>query len=1372
MATQLHLVLDAEGVTDSVSQTRLPWPTPVALDPPTELPILGPCSVGVPFDGTSGVTAVEVAGFGLAATPCVTIGLAYDAVPSAATLFAGGALAVALVPVDGLTAAVEAVLHTSAGDIAVRWPSMPLSTPGTQITAAVDGDAIVLVVDGSVADRRPIVGALAPVTGPWAIGAAIDGTGPFSGRLLGLDVATTLPSLVADAAADAAARGIGEIARFSERAASWLGTPAEDEQIVGGIRWRNFSGGLVCWSRATGVRTVTGPTLDRYRVLGGPLGVLGLPVDDEQALGRFLDLGDSKLRRPNVGLRFSDLVVERVPQPTHVVDVADVAGVLASIRERTVLPIADAAGDWALNRNVSSGLIPSVLVTEPQVAGQLDVHDGVLDAIGAINAGNHIAVGGQIGNLNLSPYIHGFGHFHGFGQQVELGAAADAAFSADDAAAAVEVSTSFVRNQGLIDVVAGFAADESLTVDRADGTDLPGLLAASDRIDAAVRVIDGVGIGWVLRGPRITRFERGAIVWAPGTGAVDVQSDILVHWLRHGGTDGFLGLPLTADTAIQGGRLARFVGGVVYWSPTAGAHEVHGAILAKYEALGGPGGFLGFPLTDERDAAGGRMSSFEGGDIYWSAPTGAHEVHGAIREAYLQRGGPDRSGLPTTDEVSWLAGDGSGAEVRYSMFANGDVLAWVDGIGVFDHLELHLGSVRSGDIDDEITSDDQPELYVQTKVWVDGAEQANGRTPASGSGPTTMSLDGYGSIRVPLHAGASVRIEVEAWDEDFGGNDHFATHDATFTFEGDFFGWLNAGRGSHPDMASTWDSGDAGPNTFTVSYTLAPPFDEIARFGEFRSQMFWNFPNFSTSALGWDLYAETFEDVVETNDNVIEDLVRLGDSQYYDSRYRKVADGGNCFGFSLVAANTFHRRTGLAQPLNQHPRDTGSDRLINLGQGVQTDELLTLYKQMVFSTPGHLDPRKIFRRVETAVGRRLPVLLCMRGRSGGKSVGHCTVAYRTDGGSWPKKIWIADPNRPSPGTSDDGSRIEIDADGAFRVYVNPGVSMTYGAGAFNGALGTSYLYDIPVAVAQGPHYTPGWLVRSGLLGILGAVIVSEGDVTVDQVSGGGHELFGDQRLRVVDDLRGARGRLAAAFDTGVLSAMTAVEAPQITNASVFADVSVMSFREAVSLAGQIQVMSGAGLDLSSAVAHIDPQIWTSAASSWGSGGHGSVADRISDLDERIGLFDVVSELAAADRVLVPGAWRAMAYVPLEGETAGDMFAHAGAAPADLRVDLIGGGGAYRQWAHTERSAAMASGAIGSGDRRAVHLDRLSSPRPGVRVDSSAGDGAVTLSLAASVGASAMAITAATMGRARSRTPRSIARRATRRAMRTAPRAIA
>jgi hypothetical protein len=64
-----------------------------------------------------------------------------------------------------------------------------------------------------------------------------------------------------------------------------------------------------------------------------------------------------------------------------------------------------------------------------------------------------------------------------------------------------------------------------------------------------------------------------------------------------------------------------------FWSPATGKHTAQGAILVAYQAsdptaLGGPGGPLGYPTSEEHAILGGRQSAFEHGTISSYPATG------------------------------------------------------------------------------------------------------------------------------------------------------------------------------------------------------------------------------------------------------------------------------------------------------------------------------------------------------------------------------------------------------------------------------------------------------------------------------------------------------------------------------------------------------------------------------------------------------------------------------------------------------------------------------------------------------------------------------------------------------------------------------
>jgi hypothetical protein len=116
----------------------------------------------------------------------------------------------------------------------------------------------------------------------------------------------------------------------------------------------------------------------------------------------------------------------------------------------------------------------------------------------------------------------------------------------------------------------------------------------------------------------------------------------------------FTGDAVSGLEQVNGGYRIRYQNCDIYDSPGTGAHEVHGDIRNKYNAKGGPSSDLGLPITDETGTPDGvgRYNHFStNGSIYWQPNTGPMEVHGGIRGAWAGQGweqGP--LGYPTTDE--------------------------------------------------------------------------------------------------------------------------------------------------------------------------------------------------------------------------------------------------------------------------------------------------------------------------------------------------------------------------------------------------------------------------------------------------------------------------------------------------------------------------------------------------------------------------------------------------------------------------------------------------------------------------------------------------------------------------------------------------
>jgi hypothetical protein len=203
---------------------------------------------------------------------------------------------------------------------------------------------------------------------------------------------------------------------------------------------------------------------------------------------------------------------------------------------------------------------------------------------------------------------------------------------------------------------------------------------------------DGVGYFKVYMG--------ASIYWTSGTSAHEVHGAIRDKWASLGAERGVLGYPVTDETIAPDGigRFNHFQGGSIYWTPATGANEVQGAIRDKWSSLGWETSFLGYPTSDEHPTPDGvgRFNHFQGGSIYWTPSTGAHEVHGAIQDKWAALGW-ERSflGYPTSDEAAvTLPGIG---EARVSTFERGSII-WTANLGAVPqplHISFHA-SLTSG----------------------------------------------------------------------------------------------------------------------------------------------------------------------------------------------------------------------------------------------------------------------------------------------------------------------------------------------------------------------------------------------------------------------------------------------------------------------------------------------------------------------------------------------------------------------------------------------------------------------------------------------------------------------------------------------------
>lgn len=158
-------------------------------------------------------------------------------------------------------------------------------------------------------------------------------------------------------------------------------------------------------------------------------------------------------------------------------------------------------------------------------------------------------------------------------------------------------------------------------------------------------------------------FQLGKVYWTSQTDARPVISQIAGGWAVHKYERGWLGYPVEDGTCglAREGCSQTFQGGEIYWSAASGAYPVHGSIADAWRALGATKSKLGYPRSAEGCGLpnAGCYQEFQGGKLYWSPTSGAFSVGGGILSTYAASGYERGTmGYPVSEETCGLAGGG------------------------------------------------------------------------------------------------------------------------------------------------------------------------------------------------------------------------------------------------------------------------------------------------------------------------------------------------------------------------------------------------------------------------------------------------------------------------------------------------------------------------------------------------------------------------------------------------------------------------------------------------------------------------------------------------------------------------------------------
>lgn len=172
---------------------------------------------------------------------------------------------------------------------------------------------------------------------------------------------------------------------------------------------------------------------------------------------------------------------------------------------------------------------------------------------------------------------------------------------------------------------------------------------------------------------------------AGATPSADAVSAINDHYTKFGGETSPLGAPTGEAVDVKGGVEKDYANGAIFWSKESGAQAMYGEIFKKYQALGGPGGELGFPTADEADTGDGvgRFNDFTEKDgssasIYWTPNVGAWLIKGKVLDAWRAAGGiKSPFGYPTADTT-----DNEGTLTSTFVGPDGTQIQWSKAAGL------------------------------------------------------------------------------------------------------------------------------------------------------------------------------------------------------------------------------------------------------------------------------------------------------------------------------------------------------------------------------------------------------------------------------------------------------------------------------------------------------------------------------------------------------------------------------------------------------------------------------------------------------------------------------------------------------------------
>jgi hypothetical protein len=581
-------------------------------------------------------------------------------------------------------------------------------------------------------------------------------------------------------------------------------------------------------------------------------------------------------------------------------------------------------------------------------------------------------------------------------------------------------------------------------------------------------------------GSRKSLFSRGGIYWSSKTGAVPVIGQIWVDY-ESMGESGVIGLPVAAAVAIGGGMRQIFQSAQMYFrSGASKAFEVHGAILGKYLSSGGPATW-GFPVSNEQDvmsgsAAIGRVSEFERSSIFWSASSGAFEVHGDIRDRYRSVGGPGGDlGFPTSDESDV---PGAAAPARYNTFQHGSIVWFGSTADTYVCLKFDITLGRVDTVESEGWLRGQNDVYMYATIEDNGYVIHSERIPSSGDSDGNNIYDvektfdlGPAGI-VPDNPNRVIKFSLDVWDSDWpDDDDHLGEYSYTLSMAN---AW-----GFRGNPAGLFNSGGFD-NINSITWAVSPHINEALLT---ETQKWWGVQNTGTNPLTWDQYAAAFNDVDSETEwwDITDWLAKL----FYSAVVEGLAKNGNCFGMSLEAIYSKKDRAILKLPIDRFTDWESVRNEFNIKHQYQVGAPAIWWFVGEFLSGKTHDPVSVFRATRDAYYSGCDPVLCISQNYDFSGAPHCILPIGWNDSVNPWQILIHDPNFPSMTSGDPGPRI-LTVDPGSNTYSYDGGANKYSGGAWTGGRLHYMPFDLVNERPRTPVYDAIMLLLTGVILILGS----------------------------------------------------------------------------------------------------------------------------------------------------------------------------------------------------------------------------------------------------------------------------------------------